>query len=555
MRLILYRALAALVIAMVLTLWIYPASEAVQQQLMISTGVLFLVLLLIQTWLTSSQVSEKNQWVFQYASDITLASILIFASGGVFSPFSFLYGLIIIASGSHARRLLPVVMSILACSGYLFAVYGEAWLARTDGLDTQQALHVLLQVSALMLVGGVMAYMARRHASLRARSDRAVRQHRKLKDLHDQIMSEMAEGVIVLDRDLHASDMNPAARLLLGDMPVARLLDIPALKAFFKQAELSAFQCEFEDAASNSTGGSKDNGKSGSMDASKRTLLLAVRSLSADADAAWLLTLVEISEVRRLEQQLVQQEKMVLLGKMAAMLAHEIRNPIQTMAQGLELMSAKPECSATMQEILRDETLRLNRLVGMMLDYARPLQPKPELTYMPEVFRQALAQSAVGHREQVMAQCRLDELTIDSDHFRLVLDNLLSNALAHHCSDSSIDVTLHADGRDWLLTVCNAGDLAEEVRDSLFEPFVTGRASGIGLGLATVRQVCLANGWNVKVDVDAGMVCFQVSGSLTLDMERMAIQTVEMQVGIQSEEMRFVGMRSEGIRSEGMKDG
>jgi len=518
MRLILYRALAALVIAMVLTLWIYPASEAVQQQLMISTGVLFLVLLLIQAGLTSTRVSEKNLWVFQYVSDTTLASILIFASGGVYSPFSFLYGLIIIASGSHAHRLLPVVMSILACSGYLSAVYGEAWLARTEGLNTQQALHVLLQVSALMLVGGVMAYMARRHASLRAQSVQAVRQHRKLKDLHDQIMAEMAEGVIVLDRDLHVSDMNAAARLLLGGSSVARLLRIPALDEFFKQSGLSAFQCEFEDAGGHAT------------DDAKCTLLLAVRQLSADADAAWLLTLVEISEVRRLEQQLVQQEKMALLGKMAAMLAHEIRNPIQTMAQGLELMSAKPECRETMQEILRDETLRLNRLVGMMLNYAKPLHSAPALTYMPGLIKQALAQMAIGHREKVCGRCQVEELTIDGDHFRLVLDNLLSNALANHYPDSSIDVKLNANAREWALMVCNDGELAEDVRDTLFEPFVTGRSSGIGLGLATVRQVCLVNGWKVKVDADAGKVCFQVSGSLEPETERLAIQTMEMQM-------------------------
>jgi len=522
MRLILYRALAAFVIAIVLLLWVYPASALVQQQLIISAGVLFLLLLLVQIWLTSSQVSENNQRVFQYAADITLSSVLIFASGGVFSPFSFLYGLIIIASGSHAHRLLPIVASILACSGYLSAVYGEAWLARTDGLDTQQALHVLLQVSALILVGGVMAYIARRHASLRAQSVQAVRQHRKLKDLHDQIMAEMAEGVIVLDRELQVSDMNPAARLLLGNKSVARMLRIPALDAFFKQSVTSAFQCEFEGA------------ESGSEEGSRRTLLLAVRQLTSDADAAWLLTIVDISEVRRLEQQLVQQEKMALLGKMAAMLAHEIRNPIQTMAQGLELLSAKPECSEAMQAILRDETQRLNRLVGMMLDYAKPLHPNPELTYMPEVFRQALAQVAIGHRGQVRGQCQLDELTIDGDHFRLVLDNLLSNALANHHPGSSIDVTLDADSRGWMLMVCNDGDLLDEVRNTLFEPFVTGHSSGIGLGLATVRQVCLINDWTVNVDADAGSVCFRVNGPLEPDMERLAIQTME----IQAEDMR-----------------
>ncbi len=498
MQLILYRAMAASVIAMVVVLWVYPASQLYQQQLIISTGVLFLLMLLIQMAMISSRISEKNQWVFQYASDTTLASILIFASGGVFSPFSFLYGLIIIASGTHARRLLPIVISILACSGYLSAVYGEAWLARSDGLNTQQALHVLMQVSALMLVGGVMAYIARRHASLRAQSDQAVRQHRELKDLHDHIMSEMAEGVIVLDRALQVTDMNTAARSLLGHQTVATLLAIPALSKFFQQSQRTTFQCEYANSA----------------DDAQRNLLLMVRQLSDEDDAAWLLTLVDISDVRRLEKQLLQQEKMALLGRMAAMLAHEIRNPIQTMAQGLELMAVKPESRAAMQAILQDETQRLNRLVTMMLDYAKPLQPAPVLTYMPEVIRQTLARVEIAHRVQVQADCRVDELEIDGDHFRLVADNLLSNALANRLPESRVGLALTTDGGDWTLRVCNDGELPGDIRDSLFEPFVTGRSSGIGLGLATVRQVCLVNGWTVSVQADAGKVCFQVVGPL-----------------------------------------
>lgn len=519
MRLILYRALAAIVIAMVLLQWIYPASEPAQRQLLITMGVLFLLLLLIQIALTSSHISEQNQWVFQYVSDTTLASVLIFASGGVFSPFSFLYGLIIIASGLHARRLLPIAISILSCSGYLSAVYGEAWLVRTESLNAQQALHILLQVSALILVGGVMAYIARRHASLRAQSAQAVRQHRKLKDLHDQIMSEMAEGVIVLDRDLHVSDMNVAARLLLGGTSVARLLRIPALEMFFKQSGLSAFQCEFEDTAVQAT------------EDAKRTLLLVVRQLSSDADATWLLTIVDISEVRRLERQLVQQEKMALLGNMAAMLAHEIRNPIQTMAQGLEIMAMKPDSRSTMQDILHEETLRLNRLVGMMLDYAKPLQPEPALTYLPEVIRQALAQVEIAYREQVRWRCEVDELVLDGDHVRLVLDNLLSNALANRRSESAVEVMLDANDMDWTLSVCNEGDLADNIRDKLFEPFVTGRSSGIGLGLATVRQVCAANGWRVKLDTDAGRVCFQISGPVQTDMPQLDEYAMETKHG------------------------
>jgi signal transduction histidine kinase len=503
MRLILYRALAAAVIAVVLLLWVYPAATAFQQMLMTASGALFMLLLLIQTSLTASRVAGQNQLVFQYASDTALASMLIFASGGVFSPFSFLYGLIIIASGSHARRMLPIVISLLACSGYLSAVYGEAWLSRVEALDTQQALHVLLQVSALLLVGGVMAYIARRHAALRARSDRAVRQHRKLKDLHDQIMAEMAEGVIVLDRDLQVSDMNSAARVLLGQRSVATLLAYPPLAGFFSQTTQPDFQCEYDDPD----------------DAQRRTLLLAVRPLSADADAAWLLTLVDISEIRRLERQLLQQEKMALLGKMAAMLAHEIRNPIQTMAQGLEIMAARPDSREAMQTILHDETRRLNRLVTIMLDYARPLHPSPSPTDMAALIRQALTQLEVDCREQLRWRCDVDELLIDSDHFRLVLDNLLCNAVANSSDGSGrdIEIALSADARNWLLQVYNDGALPDEIRDQLFEPFVTGRSGGMGLGLAIVRQVCMANGWREEANDRDGRVCFRVCAPLQAD--------------------------------------
>jgi len=364
-----------------------------------------------------------------------------------------------------------------------------------------------------LLVGGVMAFIARRHASLRERSDLAIRQHRKLKDLHDQIMVEMAEGVIVLSQNLHVSDMNPAARVLLGKKTVAELLSIPALDAFFHQSELSNFQCEFCDPTVTS-----DQAK----EASAPALLLAVRRLSADEDAAWLMTLVDISEIRALQQQLLQQEKMAMLGKMAAMLAHEIRNPIQTMAQGLEIMALKPDSNVAMQEILSEETARLNRLVSIMLDYAKPLMPAVSLTYMPELFRQAVVRMGSACQQQINCCCQLDELLIDGDHFRLVLDNLLINALANRCPDSMVDVVLRGDDGDWLLAVSNDGDLADDMRDTLFEPFVSGRSSGLGLGLATVKQVCQANHWSVRVDVDAGKVCFRVRGSMQVDIQSSA---------------------------------
>ena len=499
MRMILYRTLAAAVIVVVLGLWIYPTSYPFQQMIFVATGGLFILTWMVQIALNIKHAANDWQWAFQYASDTILTSLLVFASGGIFSPFSLLYGLIMIASGTHARRMLPVMISILACFGYLAAVYGEVWInKRISGLDTAQSLHALLQISVFLLVGGVMAYIARRHASLHEASSQAVRQHRKLKDMHDHIMAEMREGVIVLNRSLQVSDMNDAASVLLKRLPVPTLLAYPPLAGFFFRPGSPSFQCEYT-----------ENGN---------IWLLAVQSLSSDDDAAWLLTIVDITDVRQLEQELMQQEKLAVLGKMAAMLAHEIRNPIQTIDQGIEIMAKHPDNGAKIQPLLHDEIMRLNRLVGIMLEYAKPLKPAPVLTYMPELINASIHQFMVT-KQQIHGQCQFDKLWIDADHFRLVLDNLLSNALASGQDKHAIDVHLQAGASSWALQVSNRGEIPATIRDSMFEPFVSGRSSGIGLGLATIKQVCDANGWLIDVDCEAGMTRFQVMGPILTDQD------------------------------------
>jgi signal transduction histidine kinase len=116
-------------------------------------------------------------------------------------------------------------------------------------------------------------------------------------------------------------------------------------------------------------------------------------------------------------------------------------------------------------------------------------------------------------QEQVEWQSEVDELYLDADHFRLVLDNLLSNALLNRSdAESTVAIHLKADSEHWKLEVCNQGNIELDVREKLFEPFVSGRSAGIGLGLATVQQVCMVNGWQVEVTTEAGWVYFTIRG-------------------------------------------
>jgi len=500
MRLILYRAIAGAAIALVVASWFYPAAEAGQQQLILLTALFFVLWLVVEAALTYSGLAESKQWAIAYLVDVILASMLIYETGGILSPFSFLLGLIIIASGAHAYRLLPLLITVAACSAYLSAVYGEAWLIHAEMLDEQQALHMLLQVSALMLVGGVMAFIARRHAHLRASSDKAVKQHRRLKDLHDKIMHSMREGVIVLDEQLQLSDMNDAALDLLGEKSIDGLMRSAELRRYLQGPQRSLFQCECL--------------------LRGRVLLVAVTRLSTEQDATWLLTLVDISDIRNLEQQLIQKEKLAAMGQMSAMLAHEIRNPIQTMTQGLEIMASNKSMGPDIQGIIHEEMLRLNRLVSTMLDYSRPLMPVPASSSMPSLMAAAINKVEMQFRHRVELTCDVDSLYLDGDHFRLLLDNLLSNALANSPDESMVQLCLGRDESSWCLFVYNSGEIPELLREKLFEPFVTGHAKGFGLGLATVNQVCEANHWSVQVESGGGQTCFTVTGPIVVDGEQ-----------------------------------
>jgi len=503
MKLIIFRGLVGAVLLMLLMLWLEPSFYPSAHRMIRFTAVLYAALLILQSFLFLLRLPESPQLLVQFASDILVAGLLVFATGGITSPFSFILGLVVLASGTLGRIMLPLVASVLACIAYLVAVYAD-FAHQNLPLEAQDSLHVLLQTSAILLVGGVMAFIARRHAGLRSLSDFAVRQHRKLKGLHTRVMSAMSEGVVVLDGRLGLYEMNMSARDLLSheklddESALAALLEnMPGLRHSLEGRKHAGFHAEYE--------------------CEGRRLLVTSKRLQAvveiDSEPEWLLTLVDISELRRLEEKLISQEKMAALGQMSAMLAHEIRNPIQTMAQGLELMKLDKADGGAIQEILHEEMLRLNRLASMMLDYSRPLEASWQRVEAGTLIEAAINQADLEQRN-IQWQCNVDTLHVDPDHFRLVLDNLLSNALKNRAPETMVEVSLEQSVRQWRLRVCNRGNISEGLRASLFQPFVSGGASGIGLGLSTVKQVCDLNDWIVNVDEHDGEVIFTIIGAM-----------------------------------------
>jgi len=500
MQLLLWRGMVTVLVLLVVA-WFYLPSIGLEQRYFLAyIALLFIALSVVQSFFLRHAWPLSIQLFFQFFSDILLIAMLVFATGGYQSPFVLLFGLVIVAAGTQAIVLLVLSLAVFACIAYLTALYGFAWWYHAP-LPSEVTLSLLLQISVLMLVGGVMAVIARRHAVLSDKSERAAQQHQDFQALHTRLMASMEEGVLVLDAKLTIRDSNPAACDIFhiaehSGLNIRELCSVPQdILDVLQTSEVGGYRCEWQ----------KDDAE---------YLITVGKFPELYAGACWWLTFVDVSELRGLERKVAEHQKLAAMGRMAAMLAHELRNPMQTIAQAVELVTRVPEQKQVdIQRIVGEEISRLNRLVTDMLDYTKPLTPKVKATEIVELLRVSIEQVDPDKRFLIKSICDVEVLNIDADHMRLVLDNLLRNAVL--ASPTAYSVSVHAlqNSEFWQFSVVDHGDgIPEALQTQLFEPFASHRVGGTGLGLATVWQVCQANQWQISVESNGETTTFCVRG-------------------------------------------
>ncbi len=218
----------------------------------------------------------------------------------------------------------------------------------------------------------------------------------------------------------------------------------------------------------------------------------------------------------RLSRQLAHAERLATLGRVAAGMAHEIRNPIGAMRMKAENALAAPaqvrEARVTgALEMVVSQTERLDALVASLLALAQPFQvqrQRIDLAAWIEERRQAHAELAEKKQLQLGTALDLPSFAsglstsvLDPVQMARALDNLLLNALAHCEAGGHIDIgaRLGADGRLQLWVADDGPGVAPELRESLFDPFVSQRSGGTGLGLVLVREIVHAHGGSITL--------------------------------------------------------
>lgn len=203
------------------------------------------------------------------------------------------------------------------------------------------------------------------------------------------------------------------------------------------------------------------------------------------------------------EEGLVERRHLAALGELSAVLAHEIRNPLASLKGHAQLLEEQladdPRKSAKAHRVI-DEAVRLERLTNSLLDFTRADRMAPGSASPAEVARRAAELTEPG-RVVVDAAGAPERWSFDAMRIEQALVNLVRNALQASAPPAAVELKVTEDGEGLRFSVADRGPgVPSEMRPRMFEPFVTGRSEGTGLGLAVVRRVVELHGGKVTIE-------------------------------------------------------
>jgi signal transduction histidine kinase len=222
------------------------------------------------------------------------------------------------------------------------------------------------------------------------------------------------------------------------------------------------------------------------------------------------------------QTEMVGKTRLAAMGEIAAVVAHEARNPLGALSNCVQLLRRNPHITgedAELLEIIHTESQRLNEIVSDFLAFGRPRPPQFESVDIHEALEATLAALRRDSRcpQAIVFVTKFDPAMpparADRDQLAQVFWNLFLNAVQAMGDQGELKLETRNEGAHLQVCVQDTGSgIVPEAQERIFEPFYTTRAGGTGLGLAIVRRIIVEHGGEIRLDSEPGVgTCFTLT--------------------------------------------
>jgi two-component system sensor histidine kinase PilS (NtrC family) len=483
----------------------------------------------------------------QVMGDLCVIGGIIFATGGVESPLSFLFLFVIVASSVTLPRAAcyltasgaSILYGLLVDLEY-FNVIQPIYFFPKSSVSYQGAYlfyTIAINIASFFSVAYLSSILNNRLRLIKDELQSKDTDLKKLQEFHLNVVQNMVNGLMTTDLEGRVTSVNVACESITGyplneciGKPCYQILTMEELSRLFTYKDGSIptpYHMEGECKR-------KDD----------ETILISLKIshlLSPEADSkknleqqveGYICVFEDRTEIHKMEEKMKQSEQMAAVGKFSAGLAHEIRNPLASLSGSIQVLKETLETDEDQQRLMNivlKETERVNNIVTDFLSYSQPRKSKTTVIDLTQLLQDIVTLMKNSNEYDPSINIQLmappDHIIIQSeeDQIKQMVWNLCINGVQAMDKSGNLTMTIkkvegykhkefETNRRGVVIIVEDQGrGIPLDEQETIFDPFFTTREEGVGLGLPTVKQIVERFAGYIGVESEPGRgTCFDV---------------------------------------------
>ncbi|HEX8152315.1 MAG TPA: ATP-binding protein, partial [Thermoanaerobaculia bacterium] len=494
----------------------YTVREVLPINYLYITAGLTYALTLVYIFLGQLIASRRLNLMIQTAGDLLVETLLVYFTGGLDSPFSFLYLVSIIT----ASMLLYRRGGLLAASGAVI-LYGsladlmyygmlplpeQSWFLPTAWTSSRLYFNMAANFAGFYATALLTSYLSEKLQRTSEELHVNRQNLAELRALNQNVVESIPSGLITLSQYGTASFINPAG---------CQILQVPPHAVLGRHVtELEFFSLEeWNEVRERLLGGSvvRMEKEAFHFGGDERSIGYAITPLQTleGQPSGYTLIFQDLTEMKRLEREVRLKDRMAAVGELSAGIAHEIRNPLAAIAGSVQVLQKSQSLSAQEQRLMSivlKESERLNKTIADFLRFVRP-QEKRAVAFdiavsLSETLDLLANSSELRPDHEIRREIHPPSYTLvgDADQIRQVFWNLARNAVQAMPNGGILTVhtALHDGAYEIVFTDSGRGMSSSDLQ-RLFQPFRTNFPSGTGLGMAISYRIVQEHGGRIDV--------------------------------------------------------